>query len=115
MSLDAERRIELASEVFERNCRGQLDDLRLAEPRLQSRKERVVYALAGDRHALGIIERQPLLPLNSALSRQFAAACSFASPSSPSITRTELISIQNGQPLIEATRKLTSDSNTFGS
>jgi hypothetical protein len=32
LSLDSERRIELASEVFERNCRGQLDDLRLAEP-----------------------------------------------------------------------------------
>jgi hypothetical protein len=33
LSLDAERRIELAAEVFERDCCGQFDDLRLAEPR----------------------------------------------------------------------------------
>jgi hypothetical protein len=39
------------------------------------------------------------------LSRHIASCATFASPASLSITRTELMSIQNGQPLIEATRR----------
>src|SRR6185437_14324595 len=58
---DAERRVELAAEVFERDRRGQLDDLRLGEMRLKACEEVVVDVLAGRGHALGVIERHPLL------------------------------------------------------
>jgi hypothetical protein len=61
LRLDAERRVELAAEIFERHRRGQLDDLRLRKPRLQPREQRIVDPLAGGRDPLGVIERQPLL------------------------------------------------------
>ena len=43
--------------------------------------------------------------LNSLLSRQFRTSATFSKPPSVSVTRTELMSIQNGQPLIDATRR----------
>ena len=42
--------------------------------------------------------------LNSLLSRQASTSPSFSVPPSVSVTRTELMSIQNGQPLMVATR-----------
>ena len=60
LGVDAERRIELAAEILEGDRCGQFDDLRLAVMLLQPGKERVVDALLGDRHALGIVEREAL-------------------------------------------------------
>ena len=50
-------------------------------------------------------DRFAKLSLNSVLSRQFRTAATFSIPPSFSVTRTELMSIQKGQPLIEATRR----------
>src|SRR5205823_12096596 len=60
LRFDAERRVELAAEIFERDRRGQFDDLGLAVMPLQLLEERVIDLLAGDRHALGIVERDAL-------------------------------------------------------
>src|SRR6185312_5821282 len=60
LGFDAERRVELAAEVFERDCRGQLHDLGLAVILFQPGKQHVIDTLAGDRHALGVFERDPL-------------------------------------------------------
>src|SRR3954454_20999381 len=60
LRLDPERRVELAAEVFERDRGGQFDDLFLAVMPFQTRKKRLIDLLAGDRHALGIIQRDLL-------------------------------------------------------
>src|SRR5437764_9414178 len=60
LRFDAERRVELAAEVFERNRRRQFDDLRLVVMPLELPEECVIDLLAGDRHALGIVERDAL-------------------------------------------------------
>src|SRR4051794_28252560 len=114
LRLDPERRVELAAEVFQRDRRGQFDDLLFAVMLFEAREQRIVDLLAGDRDALGVVERHPFLSLNSGLSRQSVSCATLASPSSLSITRMELMSIQNGQPLIAATRRLTSATSAFG-
>lgn len=50
------RGVELATEVFERNRRRQLDDLRLVVVLLQSREEFVVDLLVSIRDALRVLE-----------------------------------------------------------
>src|SRR4051794_29821243 len=72
LRLDPERRVELAAEVFERDRGGQFDDLFLAVMPgyglgamvnilgFQTRKKRFIDLLAGDRHALGVIQRDLL-------------------------------------------------------
>src|SRR5436190_24391182 len=57
LGFDAEGRVEFAAEVLQRDRGGQLDDLRLAVMLLQSREECIIDILAGDRHALGVFER----------------------------------------------------------
>src|SRR4029453_7601710 len=60
LRLDAQRRVELGAEVLERHHRGELHDLPLAEMAAQPREELVGDLLAGDGHALGILQRAPL-------------------------------------------------------
>src|SRR4029079_8949743 len=60
LRFDAERRVELAAEVFERNRRRQFDDLSLVVMPLELLEQCVIDLLAGDCHALGIVERTTL-------------------------------------------------------
>src|SRR5205823_14765099 len=60
LGFDAERRAELAAEILKRDRRRQFHDLRLVVMPLQLRKQRVIDRSAGDRHALGIVERDAL-------------------------------------------------------
>src|SRR5438874_5232552 len=60
LGFDAERRVELAAEILERDRRRQFDDLRLAVMPLQLLEQCVIDLLAGDRHPLGIVERDAL-------------------------------------------------------
>src|SRR5438067_13522081 len=59
LRLDPERRVELAAEIFERDRRGQFDDLLFAVMLFEAREQRVVHRLAGDRHVFGIVQRDP--------------------------------------------------------
>src|SRR5256885_13458071 len=69
LRLAPERRVELAAEVFQRDRRGQFDDLLFAEMLFEAREQRLVSLLAGDRHALGVVERDAF-----ALAEQCAVA-----------------------------------------
>src|SRR5216117_2896862 len=60
LRLHAERRVELAAEVLERDRRSELDDLRLAELRPQPSEQPLVHFLAGVGHPLGILKRHVL-------------------------------------------------------
>src|SRR5438270_6614867 len=60
LRFDAECRVELAAEILKRDRRRQFDDLRLAVMPLALLEQSVIDLLAGDRHALGIVERDAL-------------------------------------------------------
>jgi hypothetical protein len=57
---DVEGRVKLAAKVFKRNCRSQLDNLRLIVMPLQAREEFVVNLLVGMRHTFGVFESNAL-------------------------------------------------------
>ena len=94
-------RIELAAEVFQRDGRRQLDDLRLGEVLLELGEQGVVDLSVGVVMRSAYSSATRSAGLNSLLSRQFRTSASFSRPPSLSVTRTELMSIQNGQPLID--------------
>src|SRR5258706_2169251 len=60
LRLDPQRHVELRAEVLERDRRRQLHHLRLAEVRSEPRPQLLADLLAGDGHALGVLERGAL-------------------------------------------------------